>query len=98
MQRSVPLIVLASASAVFADDMAARLRRQGNVVYVTHSPEGCLRVATSVAPDMVLIDPAFPPRLERLLRAHPATAHAQILHLVHDSLRPRPAARVAHAA
>jgi hypothetical protein len=98
MQRSVPLIVLASASAVFADDVAARLRRQGNVVYVTHSPEGCLRVATSVAPDMVLIDPAFPPRLEQLLRAHPGTAHAQILHLAHDSLTPRPAVPVAHAA
>jgi DNA-binding response OmpR family regulator len=97
MQRSVPLIVIASASAEFANEVAARLRRQGNVVYVTHSPEGCLRVATSVAPDMVLIDPAFPQRLERLLRAHPGSAQTQILHLTRDS-GVRPAIRVAHAA
>jgi hypothetical protein len=97
MQRSVPLIVLASASASFANDVAARLRRQGNIVYITHSPEGCLRVATSVAPDVVLIDPAFPPRLERLLRAHPMIAQTQILHLTRDSLA-QPAIAVAHAA
>jgi DNA-binding NarL/FixJ family response regulator len=98
MQRSVPLIVVASASAAFANEVAARLRRQGNVVYVTRSADGCLRVATSVAPDVVLIDPAFPRRLEQLLRAHPGTAHAQILHLAQDSLTTRPAIRVAHAA
>jgi hypothetical protein len=99
MQRSVPLIVVASASASFGSDVAARLRRQGNVVYITHSAEGCLRVATSVAPDMVLIDPALPARLERLLRAHPGSAQAQIAHLTPESV-PRPAIpiAVAHAA
>jgi hypothetical protein len=44
------LIVVASASAGVAEEAAARLRRDGNVVYVTHSAQGCLRVATSVAP------------------------------------------------
>jgi DNA-binding NarL/FixJ family response regulator len=97
MERSIPLIVIASASAEFAYEVAARLRRQGNVVYVTHSPEGCLRVATSVAPDMVLIDPGFPPRLERLLRAHPGIAQTQILHLTRDS-GVRAHIQVAHAA
>jgi hypothetical protein len=61
--------------------VAHRLRNAGNVVYVAHSPEGCLRVATSVGPDVVLLDPAFPARLESLLRAHPVSARAQILHL-----------------
>jgi CheY-like chemotaxis protein len=87
LPRSVPLIVVASASAGVAEEAAARLRRDGNVVYVTHSAQGCLRVATSVAPDMVLLDPRLPSRLIGFLRAHPATADAQILHLG-DALRP----------
>ena len=79
--RRVPLIVIASASAALADSVAAQLRREGNVVYVTHSAEGCLRVATSVGPDVILLDPALPNRLERLLKAHPTSAVAQVLHL-----------------
>jgi hypothetical protein len=51
------------------------------VVYATHSQGGCLRVATNVAPDVVLLDPALPGRLEQLLRAHPATARARIVRL-----------------
>ena len=97
MKRSVPLIVVASLSSAFADEVAARLRREGNVVYVTHSAEGCLRVATSVMPDVVLIDPALPPRLERLLRAHPSSAAAQIMSLTKDSV-PQITPSVLHAA
>ena len=89
-RRSVPLIVVASASATLVDDVAARLRLDGSVVYATHSAEGCLRVATSIAPDVILLDPALPQHLEELLRAHPASGRAQILHL--DS---RPAFRAA---
>jgi hypothetical protein len=87
--RSVPLIVLASAVASTADPLAARLREAGNVVYVTRSAEGCLRVATSVAPDVVVLDPELPPRLPKLLRAHPASARARIetLDAVRSSLR-----------
>jgi CheY-like chemotaxis protein len=84
-RRSVPLIVVASASATLVDDVAARLRLDGSVVYATHSAEGCLRVATSIAPDVILLDPALPQRLpqrlEDLLRAHPASGRAEILHL-----------------
>jgi CheY-like chemotaxis protein len=89
-RRSVPLIVVASASAALAEDIAARLRRDGNVVYVTHSAAGCLRVATSIAPDVILLDPQLPRRLEDLLHAHPASARAHILHLT----TPRSAFRV----
>jgi hypothetical protein len=96
-RRSVPLIVIASASTVLAHEIAVRLRRDGKVVYVTHSPEGCLRVATSVMPDIVLLDPRFPPRIERLLRVHPSCAGAQILHLSQDSL-PTSGTRIPHAA
>lgn len=98
--RVVPLIVVASAgtSAAFAESVAAGLRRDGNVVYVTHSADGCLRIATSIAPDVILIDPALASRrLEGFLRAHPSSAGAQILPLTADSLRRR-ATRVLHAA
>jgi DNA-binding response OmpR family regulator len=97
LRRSIPLIVIASTSTTLAQDVAARLRRAGNVVYVTHSAEGCLRVATSVLPDMVLLDPRLPRRLEQLLRAHPSSAAAQILHLTQDTLAALEP-RVLHAA
>jgi hypothetical protein len=89
--RDVLLIVVASASAAVAESVAAPLRRDGGVVYVTHSAEGCLRVATSISPDIVLLDPALPRRLESLLKAHPASAGAEILHLAAPAVRvPRP--------
>jgi DNA-binding response OmpR family regulator len=79
--REVPLVVIASAADSMADQLATRLRRGGAVVYVTHSAGGCLRVATSVGPDLVLLDPAMPKRLEKLLRAHPTSSRAQVLRL-----------------
>ncbi len=96
-KRSVPLIVVASTSAPYAEDVAERLRQDGSVVYVTHSLNGCLRVATSVAPDLVLLDPEFPPRLEELLHAHPASAKATVLHLT-EQRTARAAPVVLHAA
>ena len=96
-KRSVPLIVVASTSGPYAENVAARLRQDGSVVYVTHSMHGCLRVATSVAPDLVLLDPEFPPRLEQLLNAHPTSARATVLHLTEERT-PRPVSVVLHAA
>ncbi len=75
------LIVVASEQAGLADAVAAQLRHDGSTVYPTHSAGGCLRVATSVSPDVILLDAKFPKRLERLLKAHPVSAHARILHL-----------------
>jgi hypothetical protein len=83
----MPLIVVASAAPGTAERVAERLRRDGSLVYATHSAQGCLRVATSVRPDMIVIDPALPARLERLLRAHPTSAHAQFVHLSDPMLR-----------
>jgi CheY-like chemotaxis protein len=80
-KRSVPVIVVASPCAEKAEELARRLRQDGAVVLATHSASGCLRVATSVAPDVVLLDSGFPARLERLLKAHPTSARAQLLHL-----------------
>jgi hypothetical protein len=97
LRRSVPLIVIASGSTALTEEVAGRLRRGGSVVYITHSAEGCLRVATSVTPDVVLLDPRFPRRLEKLLRAHPSSAGAQILHLTQATLAALDR-RVLHAA
>jgi CheY-like chemotaxis protein len=76
-----PLIVVASPSAGVADEIAHRLKQDGAIAYATHSAQGCLRVATSVHPDIVLLDPALPSRLQRLLKAHPASAQARVLRL-----------------
>ena len=80
-RRRAPVIVVASARGSTADDVARRLREEGAVVLTAHSLEGCLRVATSVGPDLVLLDSDLPPRLEKLLRAHPVSARAQVVHL-----------------
>jgi anthranilate phosphoribosyltransferase len=100
--RHVPLVVVGCTSAALADSVAVQLRRQGDVVYVTHSADGCLRVAISVEPDMILLDSEFPGRVEKLLKAHPASTRAQIFHLPDDLPRvtTQPASRIAgsHAA
>jgi CheY-like chemotaxis protein len=83
----MPLIVVASAQPGLADNVAERLRRAGNLVYTAHSPEGCLRVATSLGVDMILLDPALPERVERLLRAHPISSRASIQHLADATVR-----------
>jgi hypothetical protein len=100
--RSPPLILVGTSQPGTADEIVARLRRDGVVAYASRSPEGCLRVATSVGPDVVLLDPAWPPRLESMLRSHPTSARSRVLHLSGDSrlnvaqaarlLRPLPAA------
>jgi hypothetical protein len=50
-----------------------------------------------VAPDLVLLDPEFPQRLEELLHAHPTSARATVLHLTEERT-PRAAPAVLHAA
>ena len=80
-RRPQPLILVASAQQGVADDVVARLREDGATAYAAHSANGCLRVATSMGPDIVLLDPALPEKLERLLHAHPVSARAQVLHL-----------------
>ena len=75
------MIVVASPGSGVADAVADQLRRAGAIAYATHSSAGCLRVATSSKPDLVLLDPALRGRLERLLRAHPSSAKAQVLPL-----------------
>jgi hypothetical protein len=88
--RSTLLIVVASERPGLADDVAARLKHDGSVAYPAHSAAGCLRVATSIGPDIVLLDPALPRGLERKLKAHPVSARAQVLHLTDATVPAKP--------
>jgi hypothetical protein len=97
--RRQPLILVASARQGVADDVVARLRHDGATAYAAHSAAGCLRVATNIGPDIVLLDPALPDRLERLIHAHPVSARAQVLHLSEaPRLTPRPTRKPAPVA
>ena len=83
-QRSVPVVLVASEDAAAAEEIAATLRQQDAVVYTAHSDGGCLRVATSLGPDVIVLDPRLPGRLRKLLAGHPKTAQAQIVFLSVD--------------
>ena len=98
LARSQPLIVIASATPGAAEGMAARLRRDGAIAYATHSAQGCLRVATSVRPYVVVIDPALQARgwLMRLLRAHPSSAHAALRPMTSQASEAAEVERTAH--
>ncbi len=84
--RNTPLVLVASPNAATADAVAERLRGDGAVTYAAHSWQGALRVATAVGPDVVLLDPALPPRLTSLLKAHPTSARATIMMLADRSV------------
>jgi DNA-binding response OmpR family regulator len=74
-----PLVLVASQDSAVADGLADYVRRSGSVACVARSEGGCLRVATAVGPDVVLLDSSLPSRLEGLLRAHPASGSASIV-------------------
>jgi CheY-like chemotaxis protein len=78
-RRQTPLIVVASDNGAAAEALVAQLRSEGAVAYATRGAQGCLRMATSIAPDYVLLDAALPPRVEKLLKAHPASASADVM-------------------
>jgi DNA-binding response OmpR family regulator len=75
------VVLVASARGSTADEIAGRLKREGAVVLTAHSAAGCLRVATSVGPDVIMLDGGLPRQLEKLLRAHPVSARARVIHL-----------------
>ena len=76
-RRTAPLALICTPDAN-AVALVERLREEGMIVCVTHDLHGCLRVATAVGPDVIMIDPRLPRRLEQLLLAHPACSGASI--------------------
>ena len=83
-----PLVLVASEDEAVADHLVEHLRRIGSVACAARSEAGCLRVATAIGPDVVLLDPNLPARLEGLLRAHPVSGTATIVRLP-EQLRTR---------
>ncbi|HYW90424.1 MAG TPA: BTAD domain-containing putative transcriptional regulator [Chloroflexota bacterium] len=93
-RRVTPLAVVCTPDA-HAEELVERLRHEGMVVCLTNDFHGCLRVATSVGPDVILIDPRMPRRLEQLLRAHPTSGSASIRWLTETSPARAPRVRLA---
>jgi CheY-like chemotaxis protein len=77
----VPLVLVASGDAALVASVQRRLAADGYATAVAHSGDGCLRVATALGPDLVLLDNRLGQRTERLLRAHPRTRRARVLRL-----------------
>jgi hypothetical protein len=77
-QRERSIVVVLGLDQAQTDAEAERWRRRGALVMRAHDAGGCLRVATSVGPDRVVLDRRVPRRLVRLLEAHPVSASAQI--------------------
>jgi len=75
-----------------------RLRNNSTVVCVGVDLQVCVQVATSVRPDVIMIDSRVPRHLERLLRAHPACGQASIRWLNEPGAVARRPARGAVAA
>ena len=79
IKRARPLVLVATPDAELAERLVDDVRRTGSVACLARSAAGCLRVATSVGPDIVLLDSRLPDRLPRRLCAHPATAASTIV-------------------
>jgi CheY-like chemotaxis protein len=78
-QRLRPLVLVASPDRELAQRLMRDVERSGAVACVAHSAAGCLRVATAVGPDVVLLDSSLPQNLRGMLSSHPATASTVIL-------------------
>jgi hypothetical protein len=74
----VPLVLLGVVDRLAVEPLATRLRQEGMVVAVALGERSCLRVASAVRPDVILMDPRLSRALVSLLRAHPLSRQAHI--------------------
>jgi hypothetical protein len=87
--RARRLVIVASEAPGVADDWATHLVQAGWMAVPARSPRGCLRLATALGPDTILVDDTFPASIERLIAAHPTSRQARLFRLA--ALRGRPA-------
>ena len=78
-RRARSIVLVASPDHALADRLVADVARSGAVACRARSAAGCLRVATAVGPDLVLLDASLSRRLEGMLQSHPATAATAIV-------------------
>jgi xanthine/CO dehydrogenase XdhC/CoxF family maturation factor len=79
IHRITPLVLVG----VIGDALAERCVRDwadtGAVIVRAHDAQGCLRVATSAGPDVIVLDPRFSSRVVALLKAHPISRSARLV-------------------
>ncbi|HEY2593699.1 MAG TPA: hypothetical protein VGK33_07345 [Chloroflexota bacterium] len=78
MQRDRSLVVVLGLDQAQTEAESERWRRRGAVVMPARDAGGCLRVATAVGPDRIVLDRRTPGRLLSLLKAHPVSSTAEI--------------------
>jgi len=76
--RARDVVVVLGLDTAQAEAETDHWRKRGAVTLRARDAGGCLRLATSVRPDVIVLDPRLPGRLVRLLRAHPVSARAHI--------------------
>jgi hypothetical protein len=79
--RRAPVVMMCGPTPLGLAGVSEKLRGAGAIVLVTRSYGGCLRVATALGPDVVVLDTSAPDRLRRLLRAHPVSARARNVYI-----------------
>jgi hypothetical protein len=76
--RTTPLVLIVALDRAVADSAVERWHAEGAVVVQARHASGCLRVATAIGPDIIILDRRLPPELHALLSAHPVSARARI--------------------
>ena len=83
-RRAKPLALVATGDEVLHRRLVQLAERLGYASCRARTTDGCLRVATAIGPDVVLMDDRWPMGLERLLRAHPAFVASEIVRVSRD--------------
>ena len=94
--RARPLVLIATPDGDLAERLVRDVRASGYIACRASSADGCLRVATSVGPDILLLDPRLADRLRGMLRSHPATARSKIVPIATGPVSPASASLIAH--
>jgi hypothetical protein len=85
-RRARPVVLVCTADSELTAQLVARVSVAGLVAHAAHGATGCLRVATAVAPDVVLVDASVPNRVIDMLRSHPACRTTDVVRLPAGSL------------
>ena len=92
-RRNRPLVLVLAADPATVACTVNFWRDQGAIVVHARDDGGCLRVATAVGPDIIILDDTASSRLLKLLAAHPVSGRA-LIHWVQENAGP-PVARAA---
>lgn len=76
--REIPLVLLGGTDPLALKSVARVMRQEGMGVAEALGDQACLRVATALSPDIILLDPRLSRSLLSLLQAHPLSKSAHI--------------------